>query len=285
MNRLRLCLLNCLFLPAVFCARLSAQVAGDHIDIDIYGNIFILDTEKNLLRLFTKDRVQTREIGGSGWENNQFDRPTGIWARNGIDVFVADYGNHRIQRFDRNLNYVSTLYTREDPNPDGRFGYPSDVAVSRLGYLFICDTENSRIVKVNQFTQVEKTFGGFGAGEGRLYAPMQVETGPKDHVYVVDGARLLVFDNFGNFLRVFAGVFHPPVTVYASDARVMVLDSTMAYCFDSEERPVCSLPIETVLGVTGIEIRSVAFSKDSMFVLTRRGLLAAPDPRLAMRER
>ena len=37
-----------------------------------------------------------------------------------------------------------------------------------------------------------------------MYSPTQVECGPKDHVYVVDGARLLVFDNFGNFLRTIA---------------------------------------------------------------------------------
>ena len=137
------------------------------LDVDIYGNIYILNTDRNTLKLFAKDRSLKREVGGSGWENDQFDRPSGLWARNGIDVFVADYGNHRIQRFDRHLSYVSTLYARENPDPDERFGYPTDVAVSRLGDLFICDSENSRIVKVNRFTQVERTFGGFSAGNYR----------------------------------------------------------------------------------------------------------------------
>ncbi len=256
----------------------NPRLGGDRVDIDIYGNIYIVSTERNSLRLFTKERVQTREVGGAGWENNQFDRPSGIWARNGIDVFVADYGNHRIQRFDRNLNYISTLYTREDPDPDQRFGYPADVSLSRLGFLFICDTENSRIAKVNQFTQVERTFGGFSAGEGRLYSPSQVECGPEDRVYVVDGARLVVFDNFGNFLHVLSGVFHLPLSLYANDERVVVVDSSNVYCFDGEERAVCSVPVETFFGVQGKEIRSIALSRDSVFALTANGLLAAPDP-------
>jgi hypothetical protein len=288
MNRLRFCYLFCLMFSASLCAELSAQaitpVSGERIDIDINGNIFLLQTNRNSLELLTKDGIRKHRIGGSGWENDQFDRPSGVWARNGIDVFVADYGNHRIQRFDRNLNYVSTLSTRENPNPYERFGYPSDVALSRLGYLFICDTENSRIVKVNQFNQVEQTFGGFGAGEGRLYSPTQVECGPKDHVYVVDGARLLVFDNFGNFLRVIAGVFRLPVSLYADGGSVVVVDSVAVYCFDSEERPVRSIPTETILGAKAGEIRSVAFSQDSMFVLTGSGVFGVPDPRQMVQE-
>ena len=255
------------------------------LDVDIYGNIYILNTDRNTLKLFAKDRSLKREVGGSGWENDQFDRPSGLWARNGIDVFVADYGNHRIQRFDRHLSYVSTLYARENPDPDERFGYPTDVAVSRLGDLFICDSENSRIVKVNRFTQVERTFGGFSAGEGRLLNPTQVEIGPSDHVYVVDGARVVVFDNSGNFLHAMSGAFRPPVLLYANGVGVVIVDSASMYCLDTDERPVCSLPIQTATGMMRDQIQSVAFQQDSMFILTGQGVVALPDPPGMMQEK
>lgn len=281
MNRLNLRLLGCfVYFAATFAetlAQATATLTGQRVDVDLYGNIYILNSDKNTLRLFTKNRVQLREVGGPGWENDRFDRPEGVWARNGIDVFVADYRNHRIQRFDRNLNYVATLYTRENQKPEERFGYPNDVAVSRLGDLFICDTENSRIVKVNRFTQVERTFGGFGAGAGRLFAPTQVEAGPNDHIYVVDGVRVLVFDNFGNFLRDLPGGFRPPLTLYANEESVVAVDSTDVYCYDKGERPHCVIPIETMTGVK--DIRSVAFTQDSMFILTDDGLLVWSDPR------
>ena len=279
MNRLNL-MLSCLMLFAPGFEQPTAQVAttitGQRVDIDLYGNIYILNPDRSTLKLYTKDRILLREIGGSGWENDQFDRPAGMWARNGIDVFVADYGNHRIQRFDRKLNYVSTLYTRESQRPEERFGYPGDVAVSRLGDPFVCDTENSRIVKVNRFTQVERTFGGFGAGEGRLSSPTQVEAGPKDHIYVVDGVRVLVFDNFGNYLRDLPGEFRQPLSLYANDESVLVADSTTFYWFDGEERPVNFLPMNTIAGMN--DVRSVAFTPDSMFVLSGTGLFAWPNP-------
>jgi DNA-binding beta-propeller fold protein YncE len=208
-----------------------------------------------------------------------------LWARNGIDVFVADYGNHRIQRFDRHLSYIATLSTRDSPNPDERFGYPTDVTVSRLGDLFICDSENSRIVKVNRFTQVERTFGGFGAGEGRLLNPTCVEIGPSDHVYVIDGSRVVVFDNSGNYLRTISGVFRPPLLLYANSVSVAIVDSTSLYCLDTDERPACSLPIQTATGMQRNQIQSIAFQQDSMFILTGTGVIALPDPPAMMFEK
>ena len=93
-------------------------VIGTKVDVDLYGNIYVINSDLNTLTLFSKEGTMVRRIGGSGWLNDQFDRPAGVWARNGIDLFIADYGNHRIQRFDRNLNYVSTFYTRDSDNPE-----------------------------------------------------------------------------------------------------------------------------------------------------------------------
>lgn len=245
------------------------------LDVDIYGNLYVLDPSRNLLKLYTRGRQLKNEIGGSGWGNNQFDRPSGIWARNGIDVFVADYGNHRIQRFDRNLNYVATFSTRNDPNPDIRFGYPADVAMSRLGDLFICDTENSRIIKVNRFTQVERTFGGFGGGEGRLMNPREIEIGPGDKVYVVDGGRVLVYDNSGNYLHKLPAVFGPPRGLYGNDAGIIVMDSAFVFCFDEQERLVSSVSLREI-GVP--EARSYAFTRDSLFILESTDIESTPAP-------
>ena len=151
MGSMPLRVITCMLLGVIAQADTSSQqpktttIAGSQVDIDIYGNIFALDEGRNTLTLFSDDYVKLRDVGGPGWEDDQFDLPRGLWARNGIDVFVADYGNHRIQRFDRNLNFVSSLFTRDNTNPEERFGYPTDVALSRLdrpsGY-FIAATEN-----------------------------------------------------------------------------------------------------------------------------------------------
>ena len=191
-NVLRAVISGLLF-SAFSCVLLRAQtiaVQGTAIDVDLHGNVYVLDAEGNTLSEFDRSGGLLRVVGGPGWQDAQFDRPAGLWARNGIDVFVADYGNHRIERFDRALSFVSSFSTHDSGNPDERFGYPSDVALSREGGLFISDTENSRIVKVDQTNTVERTFGDFGAGKGRLTMPRMVGLGPKDEVYVLDGSAL-----------------------------------------------------------------------------------------------
>ncbi|MBM2844808.1 MAG: hypothetical protein HW407_120 [Bacteroidetes bacterium] len=255
-------------------------LTGTRLDVDINGNIYVLDANRNLLTLSNGDFTLHKEVGGPGWENDQFDKPQGIWARNGIDVFVADYGNHRIQRFDRGLNYISTFSTRESAIPDERFGYPRDVAVSRLGDLFICDGENARVVKVNRFSKVERSFGGFDAGAGRLLRPSELEVGPKDRVYVLDKARVMVFDNFGNFVHeLLPGLFRAPQTLFADNDGIVILDADTLYCFDLDERPARIITLESLGVAQGVNIHSFVCSSDEMFLLTSIGLQRIPDPR------
>jgi DNA-binding beta-propeller fold protein YncE len=253
----------------------SAQkevVRGTQIDGDVYGNIYVLDGERNTLRLYDREGNLRREIGGTGWENDQFDRPSGIWARNGIDVFVADFGNHRIQRFDRSLAYVSTFSTRDNANPDERFGYPSDVTLSRLGELFVCDTENSRIVKVDAQNKVERSFGGFGGGKGRLTSPSRLDAGARDAIYVMDRHRVAVFDAFGNFLHdLLPGVILHPDALYADPDCVLVADGGTLYMFDGEERPTGAVPLTSLIPDTG-PVMGMVRQQGKLIILTGEGL-------------
>lgn len=262
------------------------SLKGDRIEVDTYETIVILDATENTLSLYSKDLDLRKNIGGPGWENGQFDRPAGIWARNGIDVFVADYGNHRIQRFDRSLSFVSSFSTREDPNPDLRFGYPTDIALSRLGDLFVCDGENARLAKVNRFTRVERTFGGFDAGRGRLQNPIGVEVGPKDQVFVLDGPRIVVFDNFGNYVNTLGdGLIKSPEQLVADQEGILVLDSGVLHCFDGDLRLVYSLALDEVERLADRKVRSISASRGVLYFLTNSGLVTIPDPRHDERQR
>ena len=178
----------------------TPSIHGTSISVDLAGVMTVVDSHACTVRQYSPAGALLREIGGQGWGNDQFDRPAGVWAKNGIDVFIADYGNHRIQRFDNALAYVSTLATRDNSDPDKRFGYPTAVSLSRLGDLFLCDGENNRVAKVGSSNQVDLTFGGYGAGSGRLTQPVQIDCGPNDDVYVLDPPRIVVFDTFGNYI-------------------------------------------------------------------------------------
>jgi hypothetical protein len=171
--------------------------------IDPSGNVYIVDRDAHMIHKLDRNVFIEYSIGGYGWGNHEFDRPSDIWAENGIDVFVADYGNHRVQRYDRRLSYVGTLETRTMGFEIEQFGYPVCVAMNRQGDLYVIDEENLRIVSFGGFDRHRRTFGGIEAGRFRISSPRKLELYGDDLIAVRDGNRLLFFDQFGSPYREF----------------------------------------------------------------------------------
>jgi len=257
----------------------TVPVEGTNLDVDLYGTVYVINASSATLTLLDADLRVVMQTGGPGWENGQFDQPSAVWARNGLDIFVADYGNHRIQRFDRQLAFVSSLSTRDSDSPDQRFGYPTDVALSRMGELFICDGENQRIVKVNRLSQVEKVFGGFDAGKGKLQKPTRIAIGPADNLYVLDGGRVVVFDPFGNFLReLYERMWRQPSALWAEAGRVLVADEDTLRCFDQEGRLMQSVILTEVAPRIVGNIRAVGAQNGRLYLLSNAGISVTRDP-------
>lgn len=245
----------------------SRQATTVAFDVDINGSYVVADGARNTLRLYGKDGTLIAETGGSGWGDGQFDKPLGVWARNGIDVFVADYGNHRIQRFDRRLAFISSYATRDRVNSDERFGFPTSVAVSRLSDLFICDGENSRILKLAGMSKFERTFGGYDAGKGRLTRPTHISIGPGDRLYVQDANRIVVFDTFGNYLWTVAD--NVQLSSADENGLVVISQGTLQF-FDVNDRPARAVALEE-LALGGPLALTV--NRGTAFLLTDSGVV------------
>ncbi|HEX9657892.1 MAG TPA: NHL repeat-containing protein [Bacteroidota bacterium] len=253
-------------------------VTGDNLDIDISGAFYVLDGHASTITKISPEGKILARIGGPGWDNDRFDQPSGIWARNGLDIFVADYGNHRIQRFDRDLSFVSSFSTRESENANERFGYPADVALSRLGELYICDTENVRVIKVDRRNRVELSFGGVDAGKGRLTSPRKLAIGPGDHLFVLDDAIVREFDAFGNYLRdLIPREFLSPISLFGDEEALVVCDRDSLRFYVG--RGSQSFFLDELLGNERRVVRDFSISKGSVFFLTETGVTAVPDPR------
>jgi hypothetical protein len=251
---------------------------GSAMDIDVFGNLFVLDASKGIITEYRQSHDIAASTGGLGWEDGRFDSPSGIWARNGIDVYIADEGNHRIQRFDRGLNFVSSFSTHDADDPAVRFGYPRGVAVSRHGELFILDGENQRVVKVDRTNTVERTFGGFDAGKGRLSNPRGIQVGPRDRVYVLDGQRIVQYDAFGNFVGVLPLGDDPGLScVFADDYGVVVAGKSGIYWFDANGQTagITELPADArpAAMITGLAVRG-----RTAYLLTPKGVVPVQAP-------
>lgn len=149
--------------------------------------VYKLDTLGNYLR----------DVGGYGWNAGTFDQPVDVFA-NPLSVYVSDKNNNRIQKFDKDLNFISLMYTRESDDPAERFGYPLSAVASNQGDLFILDSENKRILKFDLFGHFILNFGGFDSGNYALVNPKKMVVTPSNSLFVLDGKKIVVFDQYGN---------------------------------------------------------------------------------------
>lgn len=166
------------------------------------GFLYVTDSDKDeLYKLDTLGNI-VKDCGGYGWDEGTFDNPVDVFATP-LNVYVSDKNNNRIERFDKDLNFISQLYTRESDNKKERFGYPTSCATSNLGDLFILDTENKRIIKFDLFGNFIMNFGGFDAGIYALSNPKKFSISSSNFLFVLDGKRIVVFDHYGNGISTF----------------------------------------------------------------------------------
>ncbi|UCH66086.1 MAG: NHL repeat-containing protein [Ignavibacterium sp.] len=156
---------------------------------DITDAVYQLDTLGNVFLA----------IGGYGWEIDAFDDPVDIFA-DALKVLVADRNNNRIQRFDKNLNFIFEFKTEDNDIEAERFRYPLSAAPSNLGDVFILDSDNLRIVKFDLFGNYLQDIGGYDYGSYVLSAPKQLAISMDNNLYVIDGNNIFIFDNYGTAL-------------------------------------------------------------------------------------
>jgi len=115
---------------------------------DPLGNIYVLDTGDNAIRMLTPDGVST--VAG-GAEPGFADGPVsaarfssdilGITADAAGEVYVMDAGNRRIRRVANGV--VSTLFEVTDPEQA-----PGNIKLDRAGTIYLSDREHNAIYRL-----------------------------------------------------------------------------------------------------------------------------------------
>ncbi|MCI5193972.1 MAG: hypothetical protein D3915_12750 [Candidatus Electrothrix sp. AU1_5] len=114
------------------------------------------------------------------------DQPDDVSVDRFGNVFIADRSNHRIRKVDTNgiittvVGTGSSGYNGDDiPAIEAKISYPDDVVVDQLGNIFIADTGNNRIRKVDT-NGIITTVAGNGiegdGGDGGLAIEAELET-------------------------------------------------------------------------------------------------------------
>ncbi len=178
------------------------------------GNLYIADFHNHRIRkvdaagdISTVAGTGTRGYGGDGGAavNARLDYPYDLALDGAGNLYIADYGNHRIRKMNAAGN-ISTVAGNGAAGYGGDGGQaaaaqlssPTGVAADGAGNLYIADGNNNRIRKVNS-AGVISTVAGNGAadygGDGGQATAAQLDS---PHGVAADGAGNLYVADFNN---------------------------------------------------------------------------------------
>jgi len=164
------------------------------------GMVFVVDQKKNVVHQIAPSNAIVQTVGGKGWGNTEFDLPLDVASSFLLDLYVVDGNNQRIQRFDKQFNFLQTYDESSIAQLKERFK-PRACITSSLGDLYVIEQDGNRIIKISQRGVYEREFGTYKDGKGALIEPKDIAVTLNDEIVVLDKGRVIVFDRFGNFLR------------------------------------------------------------------------------------
>lgn len=171
------------------------------------GSIYVCDTSNNRVQKFTSAGTFSAVLPASGTTagsgNGQFNGPTGVAVDPSGNVYVADTGNHRIQKLTGALVYSSQWGSIGSGN--GQFNKPAAIEADRFTNVYVADTFNNRVQQFDQSGTFLAKWGTFGNGNGQFAQPQGIAVDQAGNVHVSDtnNARIQKFDNTGMFVTRF----------------------------------------------------------------------------------
>lgn len=177
----------------------TAKLYARAIAIDDNGNIYIADGNRirkidNLGIITTIAGTETKGYSGDDGPASSATlcEPSAVVVDNNGNLYIADRGNHRIRRVDTS-GFITTVAGTGTSGYSGDGGVaiaaqlssPAGVAVDNCGNIYISDSGNDRIRKINSSGIISTVFGN----SGELFGPNGVALDNHGNLYIADSGR------------------------------------------------------------------------------------------------
>jgi sugar lactone lactonase YvrE len=163
------------------------------LTLDSSSHIYVADTTNHFI-------VHVDNMTGDGWETHgaygpgtdQFDTPSGIAVDYYGAIYIADTLNNRIVRM---ADMSGSLWTSRGAPLNaigsgyGEFYSPRGIAVDSGGRIYVADTYNNRIARMDDISGVGwTTLGGTTSGSdpGQFFLPGGIALDSSGRIYVAD---------------------------------------------------------------------------------------------------
>ena len=192
------------------------------VSTDAGGNVYIADEENNVVRKVAVDgtistvagipyaaSIGNTRFGGDGGQAiyAYLDHPTSVIADAAGNLFIADYSNNVVRKVTAATGIIQTIvgnyYAGGGYNGDGagtfaRVSHPSELALDATGNLYIADTGNNLVRKLDASGNLSTVAGnyylahngpvasGVPATSVDLYSPIGVVLDLSGNLYISD---------------------------------------------------------------------------------------------------
>jgi DNA-binding beta-propeller fold protein YncE len=179
------------------------------VTTDKRGDIYVVDNWNHRVEKFTREGrflLKFGEKGGPfGYDEapGKFVYPYGIAVDSKGFIYVSDFNNNRVHKFDPRGKFVMMWGT--EGRQDGQFSHPAGLAVDSQDRLYVADLGNDRIQAFRSSGDkmaFDGKWGEAGHEPGQFDRPYSVSVDAKANVYVVDfgNHRVQKFDPSGRVL-------------------------------------------------------------------------------------
>lgn len=190
-----------------------AELEGpSSLALDGVGTLYVAESHYHRVRKIDPDGIISTVVGagmpgfsGDGGLGTEalLDSPAGLAADGSGNLFVSDRGNHRIRRVGPD-GVITTVAGRGrcgkvgdgGPATEAYLWHPAGLAADRIGNLFVSDSSNHRVLRIDRDGMIETIAGrGYGSllGDGRpateasLLLPDALALDSSGNLYVGDG--------------------------------------------------------------------------------------------------
>jgi uncharacterized membrane protein/sugar lactone lactonase YvrE len=188
------------------------------------GSVYVADFRNHRVQKYDSDGKWLNMFGSSGDSPGEFNDICDL-AANSTHVFVLDTFNNRIQKYTHDGQFVQLIVAQGQS-----VSHPRGIAVDEE-YIFMADTGNSRIIRMNLSGRETRVIGRAGRGQLQFSHPVGLSI-YNNEVYIVDTAnqRIQVMTRDGEYLREYpvqgleAEVYNEPYLALAEDGTIYYSD-------------------------------------------------------------
>ncbi|ETR68585.1 MAG: NHL repeat containing protein [Candidatus Magnetoglobus multicellularis str. Araruama] len=138
-------------------------------------------------------------FGSGGNEIGMFNEPFNMALDSSGNIYVVDFGNHRVQVFTSSGDYSYSIGSAG--SGQGEFSLPKGIAIDSNDRIYVADSNNHRVQIFNTSGEYIDSFGSSGSGQGQMKGPSDLTVDNNGMIYVADTSnhRIQVFTSSGDY--------------------------------------------------------------------------------------